>query len=74
VKTCIIIHTLISFINKDREFVGELMYEGADTSPNSIRPDSDGMSDILQDTQGQCKHAQLKDLLFESLDECNMIM
>jgi hypothetical protein len=77
VKTCTIIHTLISFIehaNEDREFIGELMHEGADTSPNFIRLDSDGPSDILQDTLGQCKGTQLKDLLFESLDEYDMMM
>jgi hypothetical protein len=77
VKTCIIIHTHISFIehaNKDREFIGGLIHKGANTSPNSVRPDSDGPSDILQDTLSQCKYMQLKDLLFKSLDKYNMIM
>ena len=69
-ETCIIIHTLISFIeegDEDNKFMDELVQEGADT-PGDVMGQADGdQSDTQQETQGQRKHTELKDLLFESL-------
>jgi len=71
VKTCIIIHTLISFIehgNKDEDFIAELVQEGlADASSDSIEVDGEPSSDSQRETQGQRKRTELKTMLFESI-------
>lgn len=70
VNTCVIIHTLISFIkegDEDREFITELVQEGID-APGDVIPQADSeLSDTQQETHGQRKHTELKRVLFEGL-------
>ena len=71
VKTCIIIHTLVSFVeegDEDNDFIDELVREGADEpqAGDVIGQDRD-QSDTQQETQGQRKRTELKTMLFESL-------
>ena len=71
VKTCIIIHTLVSFVeegDEDNDFIDELVREGADEpqAGDVIGQDRD-QSDTQRETQGQRKHTELKTMLFESL-------
>ena len=68
VKTCIVIHTLISFIeegDEDNEFMDELVREGTDT-PGDVMGQAE-RTDTQQETQGQRKHTELKNSLIESL-------
>jgi len=70
VKTCIVIHTLISFIeegNEDNEFMDELMREGTDTPGDVIGQADRDQSDTQRETKGQMKRTELKMMLFESL-------
>ena len=70
VKTCIIIHTFVSFVERgdeDEEFITELVQEGTDALGNCIQQADSGPSDIQQETDGQRKHTELKRMLFESL-------
>lgn len=70
VKTCVIIHTLISFIeegDEDREFISELVQEGIDAPGDVIRQADSEPSDTQRETQGQRKRTELKRMLFESL-------
>ena len=69
VKTCIIIHTLVSFIeegDEDNDFIDELMREGAEAAGDVIGQDRD-QSDTQREMQGQRKRTELKTMLFESL-------
>src|ERR1700678_2531651 len=70
VKTCIVIHTLISFVeegDEDNEYMDELVREGAD-APGDVMGQADGdRSDTQRETQGQRKRTELKNLLFERL-------
>ena len=69
VKTCIIIHMLVSFIeegDEDNDFIDELMREGAEAAGDVIGQDRD-QSDTQRETQGQRKRTELKTMLFESL-------
>jgi hypothetical protein len=71
VKTCIIIHTLISFIeegDQDDEFMAELVREGTDAPGDVIgQADWEQSSETQRETQGQNKRTELKRMLFESL-------
>ena len=70
VKTCIIIHTLISFIeegDEDNEFINELVQEGTDAHGAVIGQADRDQSDALRETQGQRKRTELKTMLFESI-------
>jgi hypothetical protein len=61
VKTCIIIHTLISFVeegDEDNEFMEELVREGRDAPDDVIVGHADtgrDQSDSQQEAQGQRK-------------------
>ena len=72
VKTCIIIHTLVSFVeegDEDNEFIDELVREGTDVRDVTVtvgQADRD-QSDTQRETQGQRKCTELKTMLFESL-------
>jgi hypothetical protein len=75
-KTCIVIHTLISFVeegDEDNEFMDELVREGTDAPDNLNviveRADRDHpeQSDSQREAQGQRKRTELKTMLFESL-------
>ena len=72
VKTCIIIHTLVSFIeegDEDSDFMEELVREGTDVPGDvDIRQADGGASDTQRETQGQLKRTLLKTALFESLE------
>jgi hypothetical protein len=72
VKTCIIIHTLVSFVedgNEDNDFMDELVREGADAPGGVIVGQADNdPSDAQRETQGQRKRTELKTLLFDSLN------
>ena len=69
-KTCIIIHTLVSFVeegDENNDFIDELVREGAESADvQVIRQDRD-QSDMQRERQGQTKRAELKMMLFESL-------
>ena len=69
VKTCVIIHTLVSFIegDEDGEFVTELVREGTDARGDVLRQANSEPSDTQRDTQGQRKRTELKRMLFEEL-------
>jgi hypothetical protein len=73
VKTCIIIHTLISFVeegDEDNEFMEELVREGRDAPDDVIVGHADtgrDQSDSQREAQGQRKRTELKTMLFESL-------
>jgi hypothetical protein len=70
VKTCVIIHTLISFIedgDEDGEFITELVREGTDTSGDVIQQVDSEPSDTQWERQGQRKCAELKRMLFKGL-------
>jgi hypothetical protein len=70
VKTCIIIHALVSFVEKgdeDGEFIAELVREGTDIPGNVIGQADGGPSDTQRETEGQRKRTELKRVLFESL-------
>jgi hypothetical protein len=70
VKTCIIIHTLISFVkdrDEDREFTDELVQEGTDAPGDVVRQAYGEPSDTQRETWGQTKHTELKQMLFEDL-------
>jgi DDE superfamily endonuclease len=70
VKSCIVIHTLISFVeqgDEDGEFVAELVREGTDAPGTSAGQADGGPPDTQRETQGQRKRTELKGVLFESL-------
>ena len=70
VKTCVIIHMLVSFIeegDEDGEFVTELVREGTDARGDVLRQANSEPSDTQRDTQGQRKRTELKRMLFEEL-------
>jgi hypothetical protein len=71
VKTCIIIHTLISFVeegDEDNDFIDELVREGTDGPDDAIGQAQDrDQSDAQRETQGQRKRTELKTKLVESL-------
>jgi hypothetical protein len=70
VKTCIVIHTLVSFIERgdeDEDFIAELVREGTDALVDRIQQADSGPSDIQRETGGQRKRTELKRMLFESL-------
>lgn len=71
VKTCIIIHTLVSFVEEgeeDSDFMDELVREGTDV-PGDVEAGQAlaDQSDTQRETQGQRRRTELKTLLFESL-------
>ena len=74
VKCCIIIHTLTSIIeegNEDEDFIAQLVQEGmdpVDASVTRLEDVSTRCSDVQQETQGQQKRTQLKQLLLDSLE------
>jgi hypothetical protein len=74
VKTCIIIHTLVSIIeegNEDEDFTAQLVQEGTDhvdVSGARLEDGGSGRSDAQRETWGQRKRTQLKQLLFNSLE------
>lgn len=70
VKTCIIIHTLISFVeegDEDGEFMDELVREGTDIPGDVIGQADIDQSDTARETQGQRKRTELKTMLFDSI-------
>ena len=70
VKTCIVIHTLVSFVeegNEDNEFIDELVREGTDIPGDLIGQADRDRSDAQRETQGQRKRNELKTTLLESL-------
>lgn len=71
VKACIVIHTLVSFVeegDEDNEFMEELVREGTDASDDVIVGQADrDQSDSQREAQGQRKRTELKTMLFESL-------
>ena len=70
VKTCIIIHTLVSFVeegDEDNDFMNELVREGTDAPGDAIGQADRDQSDTQRETQGQRKRTELKMMLFESL-------
>jgi hypothetical protein len=70
VKTCIIIHTLVSFVeegDEDNEFMDQLVREGSDAPDDVIAVGQADTSDTQRETQGQRKRTELKMMLFESL-------
>ena len=71
IKTCIVIHTLVSFIehaDEDEDFVAELVREGCDGVSETTMPDDNAASDVQRETLGQRRRTQLKELLLQSLD------
>ena len=71
VKTCIIIHTLVSFVeegDEDNDFIDELVREGAESADVQVIGQDRDQSDTQRETQGQRKRAELKMMLFESLN------
>jgi hypothetical protein len=77
VKTCIVIHTLISVIeegDEDGEFIAELVQEGMgdpDTH-NSLDHRDGGSSDAQQQVGGRAKRSELKHILLEHLSHGNL--
>jgi hypothetical protein len=72
IKTCVVIHTLISFVehaDEDGDFVAELMREGCDDMSETTRADGDGASDTQRATRGERRRAQLKEWLFEGFED-----
>ena len=70
-KTCISIHTLVSFVegaDEDTDFVVELVREGTDGEWDTARPNVDGLSDRQRETRGNRKCTQLKRALFDSME------
>ena len=70
-KTCIIIHTLVSFVeegDEDNDFIDELVREGAELADVQVIGQDRDQSDTQRETQGQRKCAELKMMLFESLN------
>jgi hypothetical protein len=70
IKTCIVIHSLISFIEcaaEDGDFVEELMREGLDGELDAIGLEHAGPSDTQREVGGQRRRTLLKEKLFESL-------
>ncbi len=70
VKTCIVIHTLVSFVeegHEDGEFTAELVQEGTDARSSDVIRQADGASDTQRETHGQRKRTELKTMLFEGL-------
>ena len=73
VKTCIIIHTLVSIIEEgeeDDDFTAELVQEGLDqTDMHDVLQDRDGggSSDVRQQGEGSAKRTELKCILLEYL-------
>jgi hypothetical protein len=73
VKTCIIIHTLVSIIEEgeeDDDFTAELVQEGLDeTDTHDVLQDRDGggSSDVRQQGEGSAKRTELKCILLEYL-------
>ena len=70
VKTCIVIHTLVSIVEEggeDNEFMDELVREGTDAPGDVIGQADRDQSDTQREMQGQTKHTELKTMLFESL-------
>ena len=71
VKTCIIIHTLVSVIeqgDEDEDFISELVEEGIDDERNMLQSDvSGGLSDMQREMGGTAKRTQLKYTLLENL-------
>jgi hypothetical protein len=69
VKTCIVIHTLVSFVeegDEDGEFMAELVQEGTEAPGDVTIGQVDGASDTQRESQGQRKRTELKTMLFES--------
>jgi hypothetical protein len=72
VKTCVIIHTLVSFVeegDEDGEFMDELVREGTDAPGDVIVQAHREPSDAQRETRGLTKRNELKTLLFESLND-----
>ena len=71
-KTCIVIHTLVSFIeegDEDNEFMDQLVREGTDIPGEVIglgQADEE-RSDTAREARGQTKRTEFKTMLFESL-------
>lgn len=66
IKTCIVIHTLISFIesgSEDSDFVDELIAEGRDAP---VAPENELVAESVRETRGQGRREQLKADLFNS--------
>ena len=75
-KTCIVIHTLICFVeegDEDDEFLDELVREGTNVPGHpgdviELLGQANGEpSDAQRERQGQEKRTELKRMLFESL-------
>ena len=70
VKTCIIIHTLVSIIehgDEDGSFIAELVQEGTDANRSTVGSD-DGVASDIHREGGQLKRTGLKNSLLEHLD------
>lgn len=71
VKTCIVIHTLVSIIEhgrEDEDFIAKLIEEGRDLRCDDGGRASHELSDAQQETRGKCKRTQLKDFLFDNIE------
>jgi hypothetical protein len=72
IKTCVVIHTLISFVehaDEDGDFVAELMREGQDGTSETTGHEGGAVSDVQRETLGQRRRTQLKEWLFESFED-----
>lgn len=72
VKTCIIIHTLVSVIeqgDEDEDFISELVEEGIDDERNMLQSEDSigGLSDMQREMGGTAKRTQLKYILLKNL-------
>jgi hypothetical protein len=71
IKACIVIHTLIFFIehgHEDWDYVAELVEEGTDPVVDVVGQ-TDLESEVVRETRGQRKREELKADLFMYLDE-----
>ena len=72
IKTCLVLHTLIFEIengNEDPDYVQELVDEGIDPDLGTLENELE--AEAVRETRGQRKRTELKEKLFEYLDEEN---
>lgn len=72
IKACLVLHTLVFEIengNEDPDYVQELVDEGIDPDLGTL--DNELEAKVVRETRGQGKRTELKEKLFEYLDEEN---
>ena len=72
IKACLVLHTLVFEIengNEDPDYVQELVDEGIDPDLGTL--DNELEAKAVCETRGQGKRTELKEKLFEYLDEEN---